>query len=86
MKRWFRSGRGSFQKYHFHNNYYNHLYLNIFNPYHYMLPRPSKFLEIVRENDTWKNIKNSTRLCLYFIQWIVKIIRTIGYAYEKTRI
>ncbi|MCD4669776.1 MAG: glycosyltransferase [Actinomycetia bacterium] len=85
LKRWFRSGRGSFQKYLFYPSIFSHLNLKILNPYNYFPPKPSKFITIVKDSYIWQDISMTTKLCLYFVHWMVKIIRMAGYIYEKSR-
>jgi len=80
IKRWFRSGIGSMLMYYYYPELYNNLILVPLNPYNYFPPNPFKFIRSVDRNK-WDKIKPWKKICLYFIQWLVKLVRVIGYTY-----
>jgi len=77
IKKTFRIGRGVYQLKENHPDRYSYLERSVFNP-RYLLPDPPHILKRVMDHDI--GIK---KLTFPLIKWMMRIVRHIGYVYEK---
>jgi glycosyltransferase involved in cell wall biosynthesis len=78
----FRVGQGLFRLYSYYPKRYEKLHRDLLNPLYYFPDVPWKFIRFMRADVTWKPLPFWEKVTMYYLNWILRVVKKLVYLRE----